>query len=473
MNKSSQEQKKELSKWLVLAMVAVLAFGFVYHQRPVEVLTPSGHWALGCVIFALAAWMVFPARLPRGVAGMLMMGLLLVGGLPYQDVFAGFTSSAVWIIIPAFLFGHVIQETGLGVRLTALVLDRFQGNITRTALGLMLIGIVFSMLTPSITVRIAIIMPIVLGIIRALQLPGRSREAAFISLVAYTAILIPGNGWLTGSLVGPINMGLLPRELRLDLDWVGYTQALIIPWGIITIFLLIYLFLVFRPRFPGTGSENTYGKISPGPVSREEIYAGIILALCFLGYLTTPLHGLESVTITSLTVFLLFLFGTLSVKSISAGVNWDVVLFIGSIMSIPTVLENIGLISHLTEGLKPLVSGMAAQIYVFVFSMLLFVFLVRFVDVAWGLPTLTLLMAFAPSLNALGIHPVVLCFLSGVIQCFTVMHYMSPFAIISSNILENQGWSEGHLALYGAGFVISVSLGVLPAIWYWNLLGLL
>lgn len=463
----------EWLKWLVLGAVAASAFGPFYYYQPLQTLDLAGHWAISCVVLGLAAWMIYPARLPRGVAGVLMMGLMLIGELPYEDVFSGFTSSAVWIIIPAFLFGHVIQDTGLGVRLTAMILNRFQGDILRTAFGLMLIGIVFSMLTPSITVRIAIIMPIVLGIIKALQLPGRSREAAFISLVAYTAILIPGNGWLTGSLVGPINIGLLSPELRQGLDWFNYTRALILPWGIITLLLLLYLFLVFRPKRAGEKHAQAYHGIKPEPVSKREISGGAILALCFLGYLTTPLHGLESVTITAVTLFLLFFSGTLSVHAISTGVNWDVVLFIGSIMSIPMVLENIGLITVLTGGLAPLVSQAAAQIYLFVYAMLLLIFFIRLLDVAWGLPSLTLLMAFAPSLYEMGIHPVVLCFLSGVIQCFTILHYMSPFAIISSNILEHQGWSERHLVLYGLGFILAVSLGAIPSIWYWKLLGLL
>ncbi len=464
-------ENKELFKWIVLASVAAFAFGPFFLLQPLHALNRTGHWAVGCVMLALAAWMIYPARLPRGVAGLLMMGLLLIGELPYSDVFSGFTSSAVWIIIPAFLFGYVIRETGLGLRLTALILNHFKGNITRTAFGLMLIGIVFSMLTPSITVRVAIIMPIVLGIIKALKLPGRSREAAFVSLVAYTAILIPGNGWLTGSLVGPINIGLLPPELRLD--WFDYTRALIVPWGLITCFLLVYLFIVFRPRHVDTGQEDAYHDIEPGAISRVEVLGGVILALCFLGYLTTPLHGLDSVTITAVTLFLLFFSGTLSAKAISLGVNWDVVLFIGSIMSIPTILENVGLIGFLIDELEPLISVTASQIYLFVFSMLLLIYLIRFLDVAWGLPSLALIMAFAPTLHDLGVHPVVLCFFGGVIQCFTILHYMSPFAIISSNILEYRGWSERHLVIYGLGFILAVSLGVLPSIWYWRFLGLL
>jgi hypothetical protein len=96
----------------------------------------------------------------------------------------------------------------------------------------------------------------------------------------------------------------------------------------------------------------------------------------------------------------------------------------------------------------------------------------RFVDVVWGLPTIAMMFAFAPALSAAGIHPIILCFLSGVIQCFTILQYMSPFAIMSGNILEHRGWTERHMVIYGLGYLLCVALAVLPAIWYWRLLGI-
>lgn len=465
--------RMETGKWLVLAVGAFFLFGPFTAGMPVAGLERREHWVLAVILLTLAAWILHPVRLPRGVAGVLMTGLLLAGGLPYGDVFYGFTTSAVWIIIPAFLFGFVISRTGLGSYITVRMLKRFQKDIVGTAGALMVIGIVFSVLTPSTTVRIAIVMPIVLSVVKTLRLKSCSREAAFVTLAAYTAILIPGNGWQTGSLVGPFSLGLLPPLLQAELDWVSYSRALIFPWMLISVLLFGYLFLVFRPHqcsLPETGPEL---EAELQPISKEQKTTAVILSLCFLGYLTTPLHGLESAAITAFAVFLLFFSGILNAADLSAGVNWEMVLFFGTIMTVTRVFTETGISAVLTEHLSPLVALFSGNVTLFIYVALGAAFIVRFVDVAWGIPTIAVLFSFAPALYAAGIHPVVLCFLNGAIQYFTFVHYMSPFALMADNLLEHQGWGERHLILFGTGYLLSVAVSVIPTVWYWRLLGLL
>ncbi|MDW7685365.1 MAG: SLC13 family permease [Bacillota bacterium] len=463
-----QRLSMEGIKWFILLLLAVFLFWPFYLRQPVLGIDGQGHWAISCIFITLAAWILHPVRLPRGVAAVLMMGLLLAGNLSYSDVFYGFTTSAIWIIIPAFLFGYVISQTGLGESITLRVLNRFGGNLLKMAFALVAVGIIFSILTPSTTVRIAIVMPIVYQVIKGLKLPAQSPESAFITLVAYTAAIIPGNGWLTGSLIGPFNMGLLPEVLRADLDWYNYSRAMIFPWLLIAVLLLLFLFLVFRPhRFAPVKSEAGVLR----QISRQEISAAIVLSLCFLGYLTTPWHGLEAATITAFSLFLLFVTGTLTSQSISNGVNWEVVLFLGAIMSVTKVLESAGITALLGEKLYPVLMSFAGNVTLFIYCVIGLTLLLRFVDVAWGLPTVAVLFSFAPALASVGIHPIVLCFLNGVIQYFTFMHYMQPFAIISGNILEQRGWSDKHLALFGIGYILSVALSIVPAVWYWTWLG--
>ena len=168
----------EVRKWIFLTLFAALLFGPFNMLQPISLLDGQGHWVVSTILFTLASWIVNPGRLPRGVAGVFMMGLLLAGKLSYGDVFYGFTTSAIWIIIPAFLFGYVIQQTGLGRRITIRMLNRFRGNIVSTAFALMGVGVIFSILTPSTTVRVAIVMPLVFSVIKSLKLTARSRESA-------------------------------------------------------------------------------------------------------------------------------------------------------------------------------------------------------------------------------------------------------------------------------------------------------
>ena len=464
---------EEWTKWLCLLLLIILFFIPFNILRPVSSLDGQGHWVLACLTLALACWIAHPKRLPRGLAGLFFLGLMLVGGLSYEVVFHGFTTASIWIIIPAFLFGFVIHETGLGRRVTMVLLNHFRGNTGMIAVALLLSGIIFSMLTPSITVRIGIVMPIVLSVIKSLNLKERSREAAFIALISYTAIIIPGNGWLTGSLVGPMNMGFLPPALRVGLDWFSYSRALFFPWALVTVLLVSYVFLVFKPGKLSSPDTGPYREIQLPPISRDEKFAAFILSLCFLGYLTTPFHGFDAAIITVFGLVLLFITGTLEGKAISTGVNWEVVLFFGTIMSLAPILETAGITGMLGQSLQPVLIGFSGNPLLFVYFVLALTLALRFVDVVWGLTTIAILFAFSPALSLAGIHPIVLCYLNGVIQCFTIFHYMSPFAIMSADILEHRGWSEKHLFIYGLGYLISVALSTMPAVWYWQWLGLL
>jgi di/tricarboxylate transporter len=468
----NKKNKGETIKFLTLLFTAAVLFGPFSLRLPVAALSTQGHWALAIILFTLAAWIVHPERLPRGVAGVLMMGLLLATGLPYGTVFYGFTTSAVWIVIPAFLFGYVIQETGLGSHIALRILKRFGGSMVGMAGALMLIGIIFSVLTPSTTVRIAIVMPIVLNVVKSLRLERHSRESAFLTLIAYTAVLIPGNGWMTGSLIGPVSVGLLPAQLQAELNWTVYSRGLIVPWSLISLLLFAYLFIIFQPKKLAIPISNE-AEETLASLTKKQWTTGFVLSGVFLGYLTTPLHGLEAATITAVALFLLFATGLLNAGSISKGVNWEVVLFFGSIMSIIKVLEATGVSAILGQRLSPLMMRFSGNVALFIYLMIALSLTIRFLDVAWGLPTVAVLFSFAPVLAAAGIHPIVLCFLNGVIQYFVFFNYMSPFAIMSGNILEQRGWNERHLVTFGLGYILCVGLAVLPSIWYWRLLGLL
>ena len=90
----NKQSTLESVKWFCLSLLALFLFGPFLISQPIFGLDRLGHWSLACITVTLVAWIVHPARLPRGVAGVLMMGLLLAGKLSYADVFYGFTTSA-------------------------------------------------------------------------------------------------------------------------------------------------------------------------------------------------------------------------------------------------------------------------------------------------------------------------------------------------------------------------------------------
>ena len=466
---------KKTTAWIITLVVWLLGAIILIIHPFVPDLPISGHWVLAGLFLALPMWIVMPGGIPRSIAGLLMLGFLLFGSkLPFGAIFGGFADPALWTLIPAFAFGYVLTKTGLGRRLALYVLRTFPLTKVGLAIAWIIIGVVLSALTPSIIVRIAIVMPLVVSFLEILRIPDRSPQAAFISMLAFVGATIPGNGWLTGSLAGLINMGFLPHEMRAGIDWSSYTVSQIIPWLIIVIVLLIYIFIFFRPgSFQGVKEQINKEYQNLGSISSHERITLIILMCCFLGFITTPWHHVGSAAICLIGFFLLYVFNVMEAKDIATGVNWDLILFIGSALSIAPIFKVSGVGEWLCQLISPCVASLSANAWVFVLVLTLIGFLMRFIDVAFGLPTAALILALTPVYSQFGIHPLVACTISSVVQLFFFFTYQSSFAIIANSMTQNRGWSDKQLMVGGVGYVVAVVISMSISVFYWRSLGLI
>jgi di/tricarboxylate transporter len=198
---TSLEQQSSINPKLILFWLFVIAgllVGFLNPWSPA--LNPLGHKVLMGLIIAVGLWVFKPWDIPFSVTGCLLMMIYLVFGITPDKVFSGFTSSALWVLLPALYFGYVLVKTGLGKRISYLVIKAFNPSFISLILAWVVIGLLLSALTPSITVRVAIVMPLALSCVEVCKLEKGSNGRALILLTAWAMALLPGTGWLTGAL---------------------------------------------------------------------------------------------------------------------------------------------------------------------------------------------------------------------------------------------------------------------------------
>lgn len=464
-------------RWIGAALCALVGI-ILAVATPITTLSPLGHNVLMALLIGVGLWIFQPVKMPFAIASCLVMALFLMVGLDAKLVFTGFTSSAAWILIPATAFGYVLTKTGLGRRLAFLVIKLFKPTYLNMTIAWFIIGMILSAFTPSILIRIAIVMPIAAGCASTLKLVPGSRGNAFILLIAWAMAVVPGSGWLTGSLYGPITLGMYAKteglkELCSSGSWI---KAMMLPMMVLTGLIIAGLFMVLKPGKLSAASKesfvNEYQAL--GPWTRNEIISTILLVLTFLMFLTEKLHGIGNVPVCLGSFFLFFAFQVLETEDIQKGVAWNLILFLGCILALPAIFANpdIGISAWIKQLILPVLALFGGNPWVFILIVPLLMFIWRFLDIAWMIPTMALLVSMLPTIQTeFGIHPLVTSCLMIMAGNFTLLHYMQPFALMGSALAKERTWTQDQLLKYGVVYLLSCMVTLIVSMVYWKATG--
>jgi di/tricarboxylate transporter len=438
---------------------------------PVGALTHAGNLVMGTIVITLGLWIFRPGGIPYTTGCSVLLAGCLVAGLKYPVVMSGYASPALWVLIPALYFGYVLQKTGLGRRIVFWVLKMFSPSYLTIVLGWVLVGIILSLLTPSITVRVAIVIPIALGTVEACRLGFGSREASLITLTAFGMAILPGTGWLTGSLWGPILTGMFPAELKPMGNSTAWVQGMGLFWLVVTVTYIVLLYFLLRPGKPLAlerhAFKEEYEKL--GRISNKEAVSLAILVGAFLMFSTESIHHIPTAATALGAFFLLAIFGVITSADIGIGVNWDIILFLGGAICLPAISDASGIAKWLAGILDPVISALAVNPVSFLLLFVLFYWILRFFDVSWGFATAALLAPIMVPLHSkFGIHPIIVATVFAIGGNAFFMAYQQPFAMMADAISKGTVWNNKYLSLGGLAYAIAAIVGMLVCIPYWK-----
>jgi len=458
------------SVMVLIALVIALAKPFS------EGMDSTSHIMLGGIIVTLCIWIFKPFNLPYAIGGMFLAFSALSLGILPSVAFAGFSQSAVWTLIPALFFGYALQNTGLGKRIALVIIKMFKPSYASLVFAWVLIGIVLSMLTPSITVRIAIVIPIVLQCCELCGIKKGSKGNSLIVLTAFAMAIVPGTGWFSGSLTGPIFMGMYNAIPELDgiVTFSSWFDVAFIPFMISTVLLAILGFFLLNPKesIPKDVIDVIRSQSST-KISRREGFAAVILSMVFIMFLTSEMHGMPDVAVCLAAVFAFFLFGVLESKDFNIGVNWDLVIFIGSAISLSAIFTETDISSWLSGIVVPALAPIAVSPWLFAYCTLIFMFAWRFFDVAILIPTTAIMVPILPAIyEAYQIHPLVWITLLAMPLNTFFRPFQNMWAVMSVSIAGDRIWVDKHLTMYGTLYFITCLIALAVAVPMWVNAGL-
>jgi anion transporter len=458
---------------LILIVTAALFIGLL---KPIANLSALGHHIMSVVLITLGLWIFRDSNLAYFAGGAVLMGGSLAFGLPLGTVAAGFASSAVWVLIPALFFGFALVKTGLGKRIAFLVLKTFEPGYGTVILSWCIIGVLLSALTPSITVRIAIVMPIAMNLVEACKLPERSRGSALICLVAWASALIPGTGWLTGSLWGVFMLGFYPAEIKPLVTFGSWFEYMAVPWTIATVLFMALLYLVMKPKEPLAIPRDAFAKqyAALGKITRQEVITALILLSALFMFATEKYHHISTPAVALFAFLGLMLFRVVNFPDISSGVSWDIIYFFGAAISLSSILVKAGITDWMRPLIEPGILALADQPLTLLLVIVGGLWLIRFLDVPWGFSAIALTSPlFIPLHQTHGLHPALISVAVIAAGNSFFMAYQQPFIMIGDAMTKSRGWSPGHVSLAGAVYAVAVLSGIVLASFYWKAMGLM
>ncbi|MCL2066210.1 MAG: anion permease [Treponema sp.] len=461
----------KLAKKIAFALFILAALWIMLAAPFKPALEQIGHLMLGAVLIAIGIWVLKPFALPYSMGALFLAAFALIAGLRPAIVFSGFAESAVWTLVPALFFGTVLRKTGLGKNIAFAIIRLFRPSYPSLITAWVIIGIVLSIFTPSMTVRVAIMIPIAVQCCELCDLKKGSRGQSLIMLTAFTMALLPGSGWLTGVLWGPIIQGLynaVPETAGL-INFETWLSVMLLPQALVSLLLVVTGYFALRPK--EKLSAEVFSAIQKGEkisLSKQEKITGIILLIVFALFITSRLHNLPAAAVCLSAVIAFFVFKVLTPEDIGTGINWDMVIFTAMALSINSIFTATGISAWLSGIIIPAIKPIAGSQMVFALVMLLILFAWRFFDIAMFIPTMAILVPVLPSIReAYGINPLLwLPLFIMAANCF-FMNYQNMWAMMGCGIAGERSWAPRHLAVYGVIYFIicMIVIAVLVPIW--------
>lgn len=314
-------------------------------------LEPPPQHALAIVAFMVVYWVAEP--IDHGITG--LAGCFLFWALDivrFEVAFSGFADSTPWFLYGAMLIGEAASRSGLARRIGFLVIRVIGTSYSRLLLSAILLALILNFLVPSGTAQIAILGPILVGIVAAFDVGRLSNigRGLFVTLTCACGLF---NKMILAGAASIFTRGMVERLTGTAIFWTPFFLAFL-PATLITIVALwlipLWLYPPEKKEFQG-GREYVQEALNRmGPWTAIEIKTLLWLLLAIGLWSTDLIHHIDP-AIVALAVGLSLTLpkvGVLTTKDIRQ-VNLLLIVFTAAALGMGAVLIQTKALGVLTD----------------------------------------------------------------------------------------------------------------------------
>ncbi len=345
-----------MKRWpatLGLVLGPSLAAAIAFAPSP-EGLDLPGQRALAVLALCVCWWLLTPVALPvTALVG--LAALPVLGVLRADEAFALFGNQAVFFVIGVFLLASAMLKTGLSKRLALWTLRATARTEDRLAAAVLGLSAILCAFVVSHAVA-ALMLPIVVGTIEALDLGPRSRTARRLLLSMAWGTILGSSLTLFGSARASLALSTWQAwGGEGDIGLLDFSAATVPPVLVVLVFTYGWLRIRFPPE--NLAMEPALERLDAqvrdmGSMKRDEFFTiGTIALMMVVIALFGADHGYG--TLALLCSSLLFVSRVLRWEQAERYVNWGIVLLYGGAIAIGSALDQSGAMAWLVDRAMP------------------------------------------------------------------------------------------------------------------------
>ncbi len=330
--------------WYYFAIFAAVITGLVVEPIPAAAVGLCGV----AVAAALARYVLFA---PEQIA---KPGFNLTGGAVTWAL-TGFANSTVWLIFAAFIFSLGYEKTGLGRRISLLLVAWLGRRTLSLGYAVCLSDAVLAPFTPSNTARSGgTVFPVlkqIPGIYGSLPNdPSSRRIGGYLMWTALATTCVTSSMFLTGVAPNLLALELIRTTLHVQVSWGGWFWGFL-PVGVILLFATPWLtYKLYPPEVQESPEVPAWarGELRKlGKLTRSEmVLAGLVL--CALAMWVFGGSVVDATTAALLVVAGLVVTRTVSWDDLLANKPaWNTLIWFGTLVTLASGLAQVGVVKWL------------------------------------------------------------------------------------------------------------------------------
>lgn len=348
------------ARQLIVALTLALAV-MISVTAPLGLSAPQAR-LLAIVLVTLSLWGT--AVLPGYLASLIFFAFVLIAGLaPPEQVFAGFGSAAIWLIVSGFVIGAAITLSGLGARLAALAGPALTGSYPRLLGGLMLMAMAMGFLMPSSVGRASVLVPIGMALASQAGFGPGSNGRIGIAVLLTIGCNMPGFAILPANIPNMILAGASETIWARHFGYMAYLMLHYPVLGLVKAAVVVVLVTrIFPARITRAAAPPEPSAAAPQGQRGAQIRTALILAAALGFWMTDSLHGINSawVGLVAAAALMMPRLGVVTPQAFRNATDFGTLLFVAGALALGTLMDSSGLATMfgtLLRDLLPLQEG--------------------------------------------------------------------------------------------------------------------